>query len=49
MRMNKEVREVTDNNLNNVANQPADNVTENIAETIADINEGAAVAAPSGV
>ena len=46
--MNKEVREVTDNNLNNVANQPAENVTENIAETIADINAGAAVAAPSG-
>lgn len=45
--MNKEVREVTDNNLNNVANQPAENVTENIAETIADINAGAAVAAPT--
>lgn len=46
--MNKEVREVTDNNLNNVANQPAENVTENIAETIADINAGVAVASPSG-
>lgn len=46
--MNKEVREVTDNNNNqNVANQPAENVTENIAETIADINAGAAVAVPS--
>ncbi len=38
---------MTDNNLNNVANQPAENVTENIAETIADINAGAAVAAPT--
>ncbi len=46
--MNKEVREVTDNNLNNVANQPAENVTENIAETIADINAGVAAAAPTG-
>ncbi len=46
--MNKEVREVTDNNLNNVANQPAENVTENIAETIADINAGVAAAAPAG-
>ena len=40
---------MTDNNLNNVANQPAENVTENIAESIEDINAGAAVAAPSGV
>lgn len=39
---------MTDNNLNNVANQPAENVTENIAETIADINAGVAVASPSG-
>lgn len=46
--MNKEVRGVTDNNLNNVANQPAENVTENIAETIADINAGVAAAAPAG-
>ena len=46
--MNKEVRGVTDNNLNNVANQPAENVTENIAETIADINDGVAAAAPAG-
>lgn len=46
--MNKEVREVTDNNLNNVANQPAENVTENIAETIADINAGVAATAPAG-
>ncbi len=39
---------MTDNNLNNVANQPAENVTENIAETIADINAGVAAAAPTG-
>ncbi len=39
---------MTDNNLNNVANQPAENVTENIAETIADINAGVAAAAPAG-
>lgn len=51
--MIKEVREVTENELdiNNVADQPAENVTETaeptaeaIAETIADINSDAAVA-----
>lgn len=51
--MNKEVREVTENefDINNVADQPAENVTETaeptaeaIAETIADINSSAAVA-----
>lgn len=51
--MNKEVREVTENefDINNVADQPAENVTEAaeptaeaIAETIADINSSAAVA-----
>lgn len=51
--MNKEVREVTENefDINNVADQPAENVTETaeptaeaIAETIADINASAAVA-----
>lgn len=55
MRMNKEVREVTENNFNeNVANQPAEvtetapieeATTESIAETIADINATAAPAA----
>lgn len=51
--MIKEVREVTENefDINNVADQPAENVTETaeptaeaIAETIADINSDAAVA-----
>lgn len=51
--MIKEVREVTENefDINNVADQPAENVTETaeptaeaIAETIADINADAAVA-----
>ena len=51
--MIKEVREVTENefDINNVADQPAENVTESaeptaeaIAETIADINSDAAVA-----
>lgn len=51
--MIKEVREVTENefDINNVADQPAENVTETaeptaeaIAETIADINSSAAVA-----
>lgn len=51
--MIKEVREVTENefDINNVADQPAENVTETaeptaeaIAETIADINTDAAVA-----
>lgn len=51
--MIKEVREVTENefDINNVADQPAENVTETaeptaeaIAETIADINTSAAVA-----
>ncbi len=54
--MNKEVREVTDNNLNeNVANQPAEvtdtsfeeATTESIAETIADINAAAVPAKPA--
>ena len=49
--MIKEVREVTENefDINNVADQPAENVTETaeptaeaIAETIADINSDAA-------
>ena len=51
--MIKEVREVTENefDINNVADQPAENVTETaeptaeaIAETIADINSDAAMA-----
>lgn len=51
MRMNKGVREVTENNNipvsgnENVANQPTEKVAESIAETIADINAGVAVAA----